>query len=284
MKLIIMFITVIISMIMFTSCGCEKIDPGYVGIKIQNSGSDKGISDTPLQTGWVMYNKFTEDVYEFPIFMITKVWTKSITEGSVTDDSITFNSVEGAIINADISISFQFIKEKIPSVFSEFRKDYENITDTYVRSQVRESISKFASMYKATDIFGSKKQELLEKVKIDLNTRLNVKGFKFDTVTFIGGLRADGNVIGSINAVISATQKAIEAENKVKQSEAEANQRIASARGYAEEKRLIAEGEAKANELLTKSITPQLIQWETVKKWNGVLPQSTSGTPLLQLK
>ena len=38
-----------------------------------------------------------------------------------------------------------------------------------------------------------------------------------------------------------------------------------------------ARGEATANEIVSKSITPTLLQWEMVKKWNGVSPQVTNG-------
>ena len=41
---------------------------------------------------------------------------------------------------------------------------------------------------------------------------------------------------------------------------------------------------ARANQLLSQSITPNLVQYELTKKWNGQMPQVTGGaTPLLQL-
>jgi hypothetical protein len=51
----------------------------------------------------------------------------------------------------------------------------------------------------------------------------------------------------------------------------------------------IARGQAQANDLLTKSLSPQLMQWKQLQilegKWNGQFPQVMgSGTmPLLQL-
>jgi regulator of protease activity HflC (stomatin/prohibitin superfamily) len=256
-----------------------------VTIVVNSYGTNKGVDDIPLETGRVWYNPFTEDVYEFPTYIQTRTWTKSVDEGSPVDESITFNSIEGAIVNADVSIAFQFIPEKVPYVFKEFRKDADYITNSYVRSQVRDAISKVASTYKATDIFGSKKQEVMEKVKKDLNEKLNPRGFKFDMISFIGGLRADANVVNSINAVITAAQKSIEAETKVKQIEMEAKQKIAEAEGEAQSKIILAESQAKANELITKSVNDELIMWEAVKKWDGKLPQATGGsTPLINLK
>jgi len=45
-----------------------------------------------------------------------------------------------------------------------------------------------------------------------------------------------------------------------------------------------AEAQAKANELLAKSITPVLVQYEMAKRWNGQMPQvSGNAMPMIQL-
>lgn len=45
----------------------------------------------------------------------------------------------------------------------------------------------------------------------------------------------------------------------------------------AERQVALAEGQAKANSLIRASLTADLIQFEALKKWNGTLPQVTSG-------
>ena len=45
-----------------------------------------------------------------------------------------------------------------------------------------------------------------------------------------------------------------------------------------------AAAQAKANELLSRSITGSLVQYEMAKRWNGQMPQVTGGAmPMLQL-
>jgi hypothetical protein len=47
--------------------GCySNIGPGHVGILVQNSGTDKGVLNTPVKTGRVWYNPFSETVIEYP--------------------------------------------------------------------------------------------------------------------------------------------------------------------------------------------------------------------------
>lgn len=265
--------------------GCTKVPPGYVGIKVYEYGSQKGVQDFPIKTGRVWYNIFTQSVEKFPTFMQTVVWTKDETEGSPNDDSITFNSVEGSVINADIGVSFQIEANMVPHLYVEFKQDAHGLTWGYVRSQVRDQFGRFASKMRVVDIFGSKKQELLDNVKSSLNANLQPKGFKFDMISFVGALRVAPEVQSSINAVITAMQKAVEAENKIRQTEAEAKQRFADAEGKAKSITIVAEAQAKANKILADSVSDKLINYETVLKWNGVLPQftGTSGIPLIQL-
>jgi regulator of protease activity HflC (stomatin/prohibitin superfamily) len=275
-KLSLLLLLLMVAVPMLTG-GCTRVDPGYVGIKVNLYGSDKGVEDLPLVTGRVWYNPWSTDIYVFPTFMQTVTWTQSKTEESPNDDSITFNSIEGAVLNTDVSIAYTFEAAKVPNIFKEFRQPAKDITWKYMRSQIRDAFSRHASQMKAVDIFGSRKQELLIAVKKDLNDYLGPKGFHFDMISLVGAIRADDNVKKSINAVIEAAQKAIEAENKVRESTAIANQKIESARGEGESVLVVAKKQAEANDVLTKSITPTLIQWETLKKWNGVLPQVTSG-------
>jgi regulator of protease activity HflC (stomatin/prohibitin superfamily) len=272
-KFALVFFFLIIAAI--SSASCTTVEPGYVGIKVNQYGSQRGVQDFPLLTGRVFYNPITEDVHKFPTFLQNIVWTKDPQEGSPNDDSITFNSIEGAIINADIALSYGFVAEKVPSIFVEFRRDPDVITRTYMRSQVRDSFSRIGSQMKVTDIFGARKQEFLEAVKKDLSERMAPKGFYFDMISFVGALRVDQRVASSINAVIEATQRAQEAENKVKQTEAEARQRIAQAEGEAQAILRVAEAQAKANEVVSKSLTAELVRYQAMQKWNGVMPQVT---------
>lgn len=257
--------------------GCTKVEPGYVGVKVNNYGGQKGVSDFPALTGMVWYNPFTSDVYKFPTFLQNVVWTKDCTEGSPEDDSITFNSIEGAVVNADIALSYSIVSEKVPAIFVEFRKDVQHITGVYMRSKVRDAFGRCGSKMPITGIFGDQKQALLDAVRDSLNNDLGPKGFQFDMVSFVGALRVDDKVTNSINATIEATQKAIEAENLVRQAEANARSQVAKAKGEADAITALAIAQAEANRIVASSLTPDLVHWQAVQKWSGTLPSVTGG-------
>lgn len=261
--------------------GCDYIEPGHVGIKVNLYGTQKGVEDFPLQTGRIWYNKWTHKVYEYPTYMQTIAWTDDLNEGSPVKEGVSFNSKEGAQIVGDVGLNYSLDAAKVPNLFIEFRQDLPIITNTYLRNQVRDAFNKAAGNFKAVEIFGEQKQALLDSVKILLVSKLEDKGFIIDSISFIGAPRADAGVMSSIQSVIQATQRAIEAENKVRQSEAEADQKIAEARGQAESILEVANAQAEANQKLSESITPELIKYKMLEKWDGILPKVLGETGLL---
>lgn len=283
MKINKLLLTLIIGAAVLTT-GCERVAPGYVGIKVNKLGSDKGVAAQPLDVGYQLYNPLVAEIYQYPTFVQNAVWDKDLSKGSPGDDSVTFNSIEGAIINADIALAYSFDGVKVPSLFQEFRASPEVLTHGFMKNEINNAFNRVASKMRATDIFGERKQVLLDEVRSDLNKTLGVKGFKFDLISFHGALRVDNSVQARINAVLEASQRALEAETKVQQSKAEADQAIEKARGEKESAIAKAEGEArsitlkaeaqaKANELVSKSLTVNLIAWEATQRWNGNPPQ-----------
>lgn len=80
----------------------------------------------------------------------------------------------------------------------------------------------------------------------------------------------------AVEKKVVAIQRAIEAQNQTKQIEEEAKQRVISANAEAESMRI------RANAL---SQNKNLVEYEAVQKWNGILPQYMMGNtiPFLQL-
>lgn len=263
---------------------CTRVDPGHVGIKVNLNGAERGVSPEQIVTGRVYFNPFTTNIYEFPTFVQQYTWTQDRSEGSPNDDSITFNSREGVVVNADIFVAYAFEADKVPSIFQEFRQEATVITQGYVRGQVRDAFSRASSTMPIIQIYGEGKGRLLQTVMSDLQEHLGPKGFRFDNVSFVGALRVPEEVKASIDRVIKAQNEAEEAQARVAQREAEARQAVAVAQGELDSARL----RAQANRELAESVTPALISYITAttmqEKWDGQLPRVTGdAVPLLQL-
>jgi regulator of protease activity HflC (stomatin/prohibitin superfamily) len=80
-------------------------------------------------------------------------------------------------------------------------------------------------------------------------------------------------------------QQQVETQKQVlAQREIEAQQKVATAKGESESILLVAQGQAKANEILSRSITPILVSYKGIEKWNGFLPQVSGGAiPFIEL-
>lgn len=243
---------------------CDRIDPGYVGIKVNYYGSDKGVENLPLLTGMVWYNPFTEAVLEYPTFVQTAKWSID------RNEEVTYTSKEGMVFSSDISLSYQISADKVPSFYVKFRSDdIESFTHGFLRNVTKDAFNEIASQYQTDELYSSKKDELLIKVKERVNYEVAPIGVQLVQLGYTSAPRPPEQVTAKINAKIVAIQEAEAAQNRVAQIEAEARQRIAEAKGQAD-----------ANQLLTNSLSANLIEWRrldlmkmAIDKWNGVRPQ-----------
>jgi regulator of protease activity HflC (stomatin/prohibitin superfamily) len=279
-----------------SSC-VTRVGAAQVGIRVKLAGSERGVESIPVVTGWVFYNRISEQIIVFPTSINTTVWTKDVTAESPNDESITFSSVEGVNVNADVALSFHIDPAKAPHIYMRFRKrTLEELADGYVRNAVRDALNIAASKRTIDRIYGGEKAIFLEEVKTLLNDKLGPDGFIIDQLTFGAALRLPDNVVAAINRAMEATQLAIQAENRVRQVRAEATQAItkaegeataarARARGEADSRLLKARAEAKANLLVKASASPKVLQYRALERWNGKLPVMNGGGafPMLTL-
>lgn len=263
---------------------CTKVPAGNVGIKVHLYGDDKGVANTELGPGryWCGIN---EEIFTFPTFQQNYVWTKDADPGSPTDESITFQTVEGMEVNGDFGITYQVDPTKVSLLFQKFRKGLDEVTDGYLRNIVRDAIATHASKMPVASVYGEGKQAIIEKVNELVKAQVAPMGINVEKVYLIGSFRLPKQVIESLNMKIAATQKAEQRENELREAEAEAKKSIAKAEGDAQSATLKAQAEAKANELKRQSLTPELIQYEAIQKWDGKLPTMTgSGAlPFIQI-
>lgn len=273
---------------------CSKVPAGYVGVKVYLLGGEKGVDSEVVGVGryWLGIN---EELFLFPTFQQTAVWTKDKTQDSPTDQSFTFQTREGLSVNADMSISYTINPDKVAVLFQRYRKGVEEITHVYLRNVVRDMLVQSASTQTVESIYGEGKSALIHELKQKVTEKMAPVGIVIDYVSFVGDLRLPRNVINAINLKISATQKAQQRENELREAKAEAEKRIAAAEGNAKAKIAEAEGEAKslllraeaqakANDILARSLTSELLHYNTIQSWDGKLPQVNGGAmPLLQL-
>jgi regulator of protease activity HflC (stomatin/prohibitin superfamily) len=230
---------------------CSKVPAGHVGVKVYLLGGQKGVESEQLGVGryWIGIN---EELYLFPTFTQNYVWTKSITEGSPVDESITFQTIEGMSVNADVGISYTVKPDKVAAVFQKYRKQLDEITDVYLRNTVRDAFVTVASTLPVESVYGEGKADMMKAVQKQVVEQAGDL-FSIEKIYLVGDLRLPTQVTQALNAKIQATQQA----------------------------------QAKANKVLAASITPEFVQYQALKQWNGALPATMipgSALPLVPIK
>ena len=231
----------------FSLSSCERIDAGHEGMKVNLYGSDRGISDVNLVTGWVFYNPFTTKIFEYPTYVQT-----------VDYPEFSINAKDGSEFIVDPTISLKVQDGMSPVIFKKYRRKLNVIVEqtlfNYVKDAFRIELNSFT-----TDEIVSDRAKFERNLEKSLVQTLEKEGFQLEQLT--SGLKYPETIVQAVNNKNRAIQEAMKAENELKVAQAEAAKLIAKA-----------EGEKRANELRNQTLTPLLIQQEMISKWDGKLP------------
>jgi regulator of protease activity HflC (stomatin/prohibitin superfamily) len=248
-----------------------RIEAGHVGVEINLAGKQRGASEIPVRTGWVVYSPLSTQIIEFPTYVQTVKWTR--------------NTKEGMEIFVDVSLSYAIEPTKAPDFYVKYRVgNLEMFTHGILRDIVRNSLNEVASTYVVEDIYGEGKAEFLHKVQSMIEQKVAPVGVSVQQFGFIGAPRVPAVIATAITAKAQAIQQAERARNELATTQAEAAKKIAEAEGDAKSLVTRAQGEADANRIRQNSLTPQLLELRRIEnsralidKWNGALPTVESG-------
>ncbi len=243
----ILFLLIATISITFSSCGYERIDASHEGMKVNLYGDDKGVDQVSLVTGAVWYNPFTTAIYEYPSYVMT-----------VDYKPFTVNAKDGSVFVVDPTVSLKMIDGKGPEVFKKYRKELSEVVEgtlyNYIKDAFRIQINSFT-----TDEIVSQRALFEKMIEQQLKNSLLKENFNLEQLT--SGLQYPATIVAAVNAKNIAVQDAMKAENEVRLAEAQAKKLIVSAQATKE-----------ANDLKSKSLTPEILQQMWIEKWDGKLP------------
>jgi regulator of protease activity HflC (stomatin/prohibitin superfamily) len=248
-------------LLIFLFMSCERIDAGHVGVKVNQYGDNKGVSDVTEVTGMVFYNPITHSIYEFPTFIQHKEYTG--------DNSFVVNSKDGSEFHVSPIINYSVQREKVPAIFSKYRRSLDQIEEGFLKTSVFDAFRLATNKYTADELIGNRQAYEVEVRRI-LEGQLLKEGFIVNQ--FTSNLVYPETFKQAIEAKNNAVQAALRAENEVKTAEAQAKIKVATAEGNAQAMLTSAKAEAEANRMKQQTLTPLLIQLEYVQKWDGKLP------------
>lgn len=109
---------IVLFLVMFA---VERIDSGQTGIIVNLAGSERGVDDAKVETGWVVYNRFAKQLFEYPAF------------AQIVDyEPFDIQDKKGTIFKTDPTIEYFIERGGCQSSFSTLSQDYRRIgTECY---------------------------------------------------------------------------------------------------------------------------------------------------------
>ena len=244
-------------------CCTKMVDNSEIGIKFRKfSLTDQGELYSTSVSGLIFYNPITTSVFTYPVYI-----------QRVDYSPFTVTTRDAAEFLMDPLLAYQLRRDKAAYVFNKYRRLRE-IEMGYIRTCIYDAYRICANNYTSDELMANRAKFEAE-VRAMLEQSLSNEGFVVNE--FTSQITPPQSLSAAIEAKNQAIQEALKAENLVKQAEANAQIAIAKAKGEAEATRVKADAEAYYNRTISASLSPFIIQEDWIEKWNGQLPQVTSG-------
>jgi hypothetical protein len=263
--IILIAIAVITIFLLVAFVGCERIDQGNVGLRVNQTGGDKGQAKVQDASGWQIYLRGATRIFEYPVFQLHKEY-----------DPIDVPALGGYVLTVHPMFNYNIAPDKVKEMFQKFRVDTSGLTNGFIKtamlSTMREITNTFTvdSILNNLSIYDAKIQE-------DLNRRL----FPYFIVSqFTSNLKPDPKLVQSIQAKAQAIQNAITTEYQQRQIRANAENEIVVARKDSTIKIIRALSEARDIQLKQDVLrqSPQYIEYIKWSRWNGEFPKTMLGS------
>lgn len=250
-------ILVFLCIIMLSGCG-EQIDTGNRGVK---TSWGKITSTEPLTEGLYFYNPFGGSIVEY----------ECKTQASVFEMSTYTKDMQTADLR--VTVNFNVDPLNVIKLHQEIGRNY---MDRVVNPAISNAVKDVVGQWNAAQLV-SNRDKAAKDILILLNQNL-AKSYINVTDVLLNNIDYSDTFENAIEAKVVATQKAEEAKNRTVQVEEESKQIVLTAQAEAEAMKI------KSNAL---SQNQNLVAYEAVQKWDGVLPVNIYGSapiPFLNIK
>lgn len=258
------------------TAGCTKVPNGFVDVKVNMLGSDKGVQADAVGPGryWLTPN---EEIFQFPTF------TQNFNLGVVT-----FQTQDGLKVSAPVGVSLYAKPDSAPILFKTFRKGMNEIVEINAAQVIRNQFNTQASLVKVDSVYGKGKADFLKGVESSVRMYFERYGIVVDSLYLTGDIVLPPTVTAALNAKVESTQKAEQRANEVAQTIAEADKAREQAKGEADANTTRAVAEAESLNIPGEAIrkNPSVVELNAIEKWNGVLPVYMTGgtaTPFISV-
>ena len=156
----------------------------------------------------------------------------------------------GLSIHIDITVRYYPIPEKIGYIHEQFTTDYETVL---VIPEVRSTVRQVMGRYTAEEIYSTKRAEVETAIKTETEAILN-KNNVHATAVLIRSIMLPEQIKVAIESKLQQEQEALAYQFRLDKEKSEA-----------ERKRIAAEGESRANNIINNSLTDNLLKMRGIE-------------------
>ena len=251
-------VIIVIVLILLFNC-FTIVNEGFIGVKYQFGR----IVKDDLSAGLNFCIPFIEEIQEVDI----RDQIYSVNANAYTSDTQT-------VENLQLKLNYRYSSAMLSSIIRD--TGIANVENKLLVPNVAKIAKDTIGKVRAEDLVQSR-GEVQANIQNELTEVLQPYGI-IVTAFAIENLDFDDAFEASIQGKVIAAQDALKMENKTKEKEEEAKQIVIAAQADADSQVAIAEAEAKAIALIEEQLSssPNYIEYYTIQKWNGVLPQVLS--------
>lgn len=254
----------------YTCMSLTRVGQGEVGVVYSMKN---GVQEETLSPGFHFVGPF-DKVKDYPVAQQQLVLSNN-PEDYNKDKHADWHvdaPADGGMVAMNLTINYNFIPERVTGLYTKFNgMDGEDIVESMVQNSIIAYVKEVTPQFSVMDIYSTKRSEVSKAITSYLNEKLTAEyGINVSSALIID-VQLDDTLKGKIQAKEQAKQDAEKAELDKKtviaqgesakaQAEADAEVARIKAESAAEKTKIKAAADAEANEMLSKSITPELIQ------------------------
>lgn len=247
--------------IAFTIAACfilaKKIPTGYEGVIFSVNG---GVQNNTIREGWHIIPP-TKKVKLFTIGNEQLLLTKDEREGSKEDDSFKVSTSDDASIAISFQMSYRFRQDLLVDTYKKFKgMNGETIVENRVKPVLKSKVSEVTTNYSMMDIYSGNRSEINNKLTEYLGAAfINEYGIEVLDASIID-VHPDKKLKQAIDNRVTALQKKQQAQAEQETVRVEAETKMIQAKNEADIKVTEANAKAKANRILSESISENIIK------------------------
>lgn len=258
----------------FQPYNLERVYAGNVGVKVNLSGDERGVSKYEYKNGWTVFNDWTEDLYQYPVY-----------QQHIEYDTLEVISKGGFPAKIKPTFNYSLIAGSVGDMFQNLRKSIEEVEQGWLKTAILSSVNDVANEWSVDSIFNHR-QQFEGAIVVECNKRVsawfNVSQLRSNITpppSLQKAIVAKTNNIQLTQAKISEAIFA-EAEAQVKSATARGDsaQTVITAQGRAVALLIEAKAEAKAMQAKKEELTPVYNDYIRAQSWNGTLPTTILGS------